>query len=73
MNPKVPNKELELKKKKRWLKSEEEQDPWRGVTDLLSTIDPVNLPSDYDFKALHDKVMTAVSETHPNWAQKKRS
>ncbi len=78
MNPKSPNKDLETKIKKRWLdKNKEELDPWRGVTDLLAQIDPVNLPKDYDFKALHEKVMSAVNDSSPPWLlekeEKKRS
>lgn len=72
MNPKIPSKELETKKKERW--RNEEQDPWRGITEMLANIDPVNMvPESYDFSALHDKVMDAVNEIEPAWAKKKRS
>lgn len=74
MNPKIPSKELELRKKKRWLKNPQEEDPWRGVTELLVQIEPaIEIPANYNFKALHDRVMDQIEETHPKWAQKKKN
>lgn len=69
MNPKFPSKELELKKKERWLN--EEKDPWRGVTDMLATIDPLHqVPKDYNYNKLHDKIMSAVQAAEPTWKVK---
>lgn len=69
MNLKFPSKELEMKKKERWIS--EDKDPWRGVTDLLARIDPVSkVPDDYNFSALHDKVMDAINDKEPEWLLK---
>lgn len=72
MNPKIPSKELEQKKNKKWLKDESKgssiDDPWRDVSDLLGKIEPwVQVPEKYDFQKLHDQVMQKVDQLAPAW------